>query len=231
MHLGRFRNRLYGRVAISGAGKTLTAVDVVPGAHPALGHTQLSHWPVVGSSTKHWGQVEGVCRMGGRAGLGPRAAPWGGVETPAFGDLPSRLRAASARLRFFAIGLPCGTVLPSGGRLSRASSRRTTFTRSSSAMQALQRTPRGRPTGLPQMRHGLGPWSGPMSRMSRPGAVAFSDAPRFRSRTWPGDMPPLCRRTFERLPQELMRSERVVHVARIHQGREELEPRGVLRRA
>ena len=53
-------------------------------------------------------------------------------------------------------------------------------------------------SGLSHTRHFRGPLSGPMSRMSRPGAVPFSDAPRRRNRTSAGEMPPLCRRTLLR---------------------------------
>ena len=122
--------------------------------------------------------------------------------------LPPRTQPRAGNPRQLASEVPAqepGTSIPS----SSASLRRTSLTSQSSARQPSQRAARLFTTGRPQIRHGFStlpvPWPGPMSRMSRKGAVAFSDATRLRRRTCPGLIPPPCSRTLGRLPRVLIR--------------------------
>lgn len=83
----------------------------------AVDHAQLSHCPVAGNVTKHLWQVAAEA-VGARvrAGLLLETFCCAGLGGASLVVLPSRSRAASARLRFLDIGELLATVLPSGGR-------------------------------------------------------------------------------------------------------------------
>lgn len=105
----------------------------------AVDHAQLSHCPVAGKVTKHLWQVAAEAGAAwGREGLLLETFCRAGLGGASLVALPSRSRAASARLRFLDIGELLATALPSGGRPSLLSSARTSFTSRLSAMHASQ---------------------------------------------------------------------------------------------
>lgn len=147
-----------------------------PSSSQEHGYSQLSHLLVAGTTTKHLGQVGVTAGCSGTFNAGFLVDPFGVCARPGFALLRNLLRAASACWRFFQYGDPLGAGFPSGGSLSRLSSARTVLTSLRSARHKSQWTARGLASCLEQLRHVRGPLSGPMSRMSLPGAVALSDA-------------------------------------------------------
>lgn len=158
--------------------------------------------PVAGSVVKHCEQVGVVFGTAGRAVADRPDARLGGLE-PA----PGACVSASARLQLVAASSTWDCPWRASCRVVEVQAERARDLPPSPALRRrCSRRIGSRGASRPAWRR-CGTASA-LVRANVPDVTAgrrgLSDAPRLRSRIWPGEMPPLCRRTLERLPHELI---------------------------